>query len=354
MKTYIRGVGMISPQATFQQEGFLDNPVEYNNNQLNVIDPGYKNYIDPKLTRRMSKVIKMGVAAAKICLDDAGISMPGAILVGTGLGCMEDTENFLTDLVKNNERLLTPTSFIQSTHNTVAAQIALMLKCHELNFTYVHRGISFELALQDAMMHLNEGTASHILAGGVDELTNVTFDILKRMGIIKKNNVSNFSIYADHDKGTIYGEGAGFFMLSSSEDPKNYAKILQVKTLLKPKSHEEVSAFISEAIESAGLQLNDISLVAGGMNGDQEGDEVYHFLQQNLLAVKPWIGFKHLCGEYHTAGAFGLWLSAKILKEQRIPVLVMNSDPVKGEIRNILLYNHYLNDNHVVYLLQAC
>jgi 3-oxoacyl-[acyl-carrier-protein] synthase II len=353
METYIQGVGMISPQMTFQQEGFLENPVEYNQNFLNVIDPGYKNYIDPKLMRRMSKVIKMGVAAAKISIDDAGIAMPGSIIAGTGLGCMEDTENFLSDLVKNNEQLLTPTAFIQSTHNTVAAQIALMLKCHETNFTYVHRGISFELALQDAMMQLKEKTADNILAGGVDELTSGTFDILQRLGAIKKKKVSNFSIYADTDDGTVYGEGAGFFVLGSDKTAGSYAKLLHVGTMLQPENNEAVAEFISGAVEMSGLQMSDISLVVGGMNGNYPGDEVYRFLQSNALAMKPWIGFKHLCGEYHTASAFALWLSCRILKEQKIPVLEMNNN-VKGEIKNILIYNHYFNGNHAVYLLQAC
>ena len=53
--------------------------------------------------------------------------MPDAIITGTGLGCLEDTEKFLTAMVTNKEEFLTPTSFIQSTHNTVSAQIALLL-----------------------------------------------------------------------------------------------------------------------------------------------------------------------------------------------------------------------------------
>ncbi len=47
--------------------------------------------------------------------------MPGAIITGTALGCLEDTVTFLTRMIELNEELLPPTAFIQSTHNTVAA-----------------------------------------------------------------------------------------------------------------------------------------------------------------------------------------------------------------------------------------
>ena len=99
----------------------------------------------------MSRIIKMGVRRME-CLKEAGVENPGAIITGTAYGCLADTESFLTKMVENKEELLTPTAFIQSTHNTVGAQIALMLKCHNYNNTFVHRGFSFENALLDAII----------------------------------------------------------------------------------------------------------------------------------------------------------------------------------------------------------
>ena len=139
MKTYIRSASCISPQKTFDNDDFLTEVVEYTGTLLSTIEPDYKEFIDPKLIRRMSHVIKMGVAAAKDCLYKANTEMPGAITTGTALGCLEDTITFLTRIVEQNEELLPPTAFIQSTHNTVGAQIALMLKCHSYNNNFVHR-----------------------------------------------------------------------------------------------------------------------------------------------------------------------------------------------------------------------
>jgi 3-oxoacyl-(acyl-carrier-protein) synthase len=154
---YITGLGNISPQKTCDNDHFLDEFKSVETNCLSAIDPVYKDYLPGDMIRRMSHVIKMGVTAGKICLADAGCTMPDAIITGTGLGCLEDTEKFLINMIKNNEEFLTPTSFIQSTHNTVSAQIALILKCHNYNFTYVHRGFSFESALFDSFIRINSG-----------------------------------------------------------------------------------------------------------------------------------------------------------------------------------------------------
>lgn len=63
--------------------------------------------------------------ASALAMKDANVESVDAIITGTGLGCIEDSEKFLKSILDNKEEFLTPTSFIQSTHNTVGAQIAL-------------------------------------------------------------------------------------------------------------------------------------------------------------------------------------------------------------------------------------
>src|ERR1700712_1329207 len=173
MKIYIRATGNISPQKTFGPVPFLAEPVWYEGNRMRCIEPDYKPLIDAKMIRRMSRIIRMGVAAAFGCLNEAGCEMPEAIITGTAYGCLEDTGVFLSKMVEQHEELLSPTAFIQSTHNTVGAQIALMLRCRNYNNTFVHRGLSFESALLDAMLLMQEQTVSNALVGGVDEITNI-------------------------------------------------------------------------------------------------------------------------------------------------------------------------------------
>ena len=80
MEMYIRATGNISPQKTFGHPPFLAETVEYTGNRLSCIEPDYKDFIDAKLIRRMSRIIRMGVAAAMECLQEAGIKSPMQLL----------------------------------------------------------------------------------------------------------------------------------------------------------------------------------------------------------------------------------------------------------------------------------
>ncbi len=105
-----------------------------------------------------------------------------------------------------------------------------MLKCHNYNNTFVHRGFSFESALLDAITLVNDGEANDVLVGGVDEITNASHTILSRFGLYRNEPVSNTQIFENPGKGTIDGEGASFFLLSKQSSAKDYA---QLKGLLQ-------------------------------------------------------------------------------------------------------------------------
>ena len=244
MVVFIRGLGIISAQHTFNTNEFLSELVSAKENRLNSINPQFKDFINPILVRRMGRIIKMGIAAASVCLKDAKIEMPDAIMTGTALGCLEDTENFLMALIENEEQFLTPTSFIQSTHNTVSAQIALQLKCMNYNFTYVHKGFSFESALLDGMMTLAEGNAKNILVGGHDEMTDKYFRVCDRIGYWKKEVIESQELINSTTSGSVAGEGAAFFVLSSEKSNTDYAVLKGIKSIYKPGDVEEIAANI--------------------------------------------------------------------------------------------------------------
>ena len=352
MPLYITGLGNISPQKTWDNNHFLEEVTVVETNYFRSQDPNYKEYIAGDMVRRMSRIIKMGVAAGKICLADAGCTMPDAIITGTGLGCIEDTEKFLTNMIRNNEEFLTPTAFIQSTHNTVSSQIALMLKCHNYNFTYVHRGFSFESALLDSFIRIDSGESGTVLLGGMDEMTPNTFAILQRLGHYKRKPVNNMDLLKDHTRGAIAGEGAAFFLLSATPGVKNYAKIEALDTFYKTEP-DKIPAHISTFLERSGRKIDEIDLVLMGMSGDPLNDKGYYHVRNHLFREKSQAWFKHLCGEYQTASSFGLWLASMILKNGRVPESVRLEGITPGKPGNILIYNHYRNIDHSLMLVSS-
>lgn len=351
MKIYIRAAAAISPQKTFEQDDFLEEPLSYTNNRLQTFEPDYTKFIDPKALRRMSRVIKMGVTAALGCLQEAGEKDPGAIITGTAYGCLEDTETFLTQAIERNEEMPPPTPFIQSTHNTVGAQIALILKCNNYNNTFAQGGTSFENALLDAVLLLKEEEAKTVLAGSVDELTATSYNLLKRFGLYKSTGTSNLSLYDDPSKGTIAGEGAAFFLLSSESSQNDYAILEGMHNFYKPADTQAIEKEIASFLAAQSITVADIDLIITGKNGDSREDVVYSHLEQSLFKDNDTIPYKHLCGEYPTAVSFALWMAANILKKQTVPTATGYNHTSKKDINRILIYNHYQDKYHSLLLL---
>lgn len=350
-KIYIRSASCISPQNTFGDVPLLTDIVQYNEPRLRVIEPDYRQFMDPKQSRRMSRVIRMGVAAAKDCLQHAQVEMPDAIVTGTAYGCVEDTGIFLTRIIEQEEEMLSPTAFIQSTHNTVAAQIALALKCHAYNNTFVHKHFSFESALLDAAMLMEEGEAANVLVGGTDEITDINYAIFKRFNLFKKGEFVNTNLYADKTPGTAGGEGAAFFLLANEASETDLACIKGFETVYKP---ADIKKNISQFLERYETSLTGIDLVISGRNGNEDTDVLPAELENEYFAGIPVINYKHLCGEYPVASSFALWLAANIVKQRSLPPVFNPEVAVFGEIKTVLICNQYQNKYWSLMLLTAC
>ena len=352
MKLYIRATSNISPQNTFGTSSLSGNIIEYNTNRLKAIEPDYSKLIDVKVIRRMSRIIKMGVAAGLQCLEQAGITNPDAIITGTAYGCLEDTGIFLQKMVQNKEELLTPTAFIQSTHNTIGAQIALLLKCSGYNNTFVHRGFSFESTLLDAWMLLEENIVTNVLVGAVDEITDYSFAITQRFGLFKKNINSNFNLFAASSKGSIAGEGAAFFVVDKQASGHDYATLDGMQTFYKPTDNEEIAERIQVFLNEHSLSMTDIDLVLCGRNGDVVGDKIYDHLNRTIFAAASVGHYKHVCGEYPTSTGFALWLACGIVKTGSVPLAIARGS--QKAVKRILIYNHYEMIHHSLMSVSAC
>ncbi|MCK4662756.1 MAG: beta-ketoacyl synthase chain length factor [Bacteroidales bacterium] len=351
MDIFINGISAISPQNTIDNSSFLKEIKEYNKNQLNCIEPNYKEYLKPILARRMSRILKMSNVAAQISLKDACLIKPDAINTATGLGCMADTEKFLSSIINNDEKLLTPTSFIQSTHNTIGGQIALMLKVHGHNFTYVNGNSSFESALLDSIMLINDNEANNVLLGAADEITDLTHTIKDKLNIFKKEPVNNLKLLKYNSSGSIEGEGAAFFVLGNKKNSNYYAILKNISFLNSSGNRKEIEKHITTFVDSNFNSFDNLDLVISGYNGDNEYDKIYYELAKSIFANKKQSYYKHLCGEYMTSSSFAMWLAAQIAKTGNIPdEICLNSSNLKKP-KNILIHNHHKNKLHTFILL---
>jgi hypothetical protein len=148
----------ISPQNSFPETD-LTKIHSSVNNLLKAIEPPYPG-IPAGVMRRLGKSVRMALGAALPLLEK--YPPPDGIVIATANGGMEDCIKFLNQIIEYKEGLLTPASFVQSTSNAAAAQIALVTKNHNYNITHVYRGLVFENALLDVVMLLKESFSAVI------------------------------------------------------------------------------------------------------------------------------------------------------------------------------------------------
>jgi 3-oxoacyl-[acyl-carrier-protein] synthase II len=318
---YISAASTVSHQPTFQNDGF-SKVIEPLSASSELISPNYKDYIDAGLLRRMSKILRMSVTAAKDCLRQADIEQPEAIVVGTGLGCLQDTEKFLLNFI-TIEGLLPPTSFIQSTHNTIAGQISLSIGNHGYNMTHTQNTLSFEHALIDTSLLLGEGN-NHVITGAADEYIEFLDEVAAHLHPRPKLNLTS---------------GASFFVLSREKSEKSIARVkdVQVAGLVKD-ANEAISAFLSDNF----LNVAEVDLVLyADFNAVTSQESVaYKYFNEHYHADSKLINYTKLSGLYPTNSAFAMHYAADRIRHH-------------AEINNILILNALGKDNLGLTLIQS-
>ncbi|MBS1615630.1 MAG: beta-ketoacyl synthase chain length factor [Bacteroidetes bacterium] len=237
---------------------------------LSAQEPSYEGLIPPMQLRRMSKLVRMSLGAARDCLSRAGAATADAIIMGTAFGCLADTEVFLKKMLEQEEQMLTPTAFIQSTHNTPAGQIALAIGCQGYNNTLSQQGQSFESALLATSLYLSEHPDHQVLCGAGDELTPTSLALLQRIGMYStepyhpgKHHVPPAALAA---------EGVGFFLLSKNAEAA-LARISGLESFHEAQADKAAARFHKILEACGGLRNTDLLLV--GTLPDERSERAY-------------------------------------------------------------------------------
>ncbi|MDR0940589.1 MAG: beta-ketoacyl synthase chain length factor [Bacteroidales bacterium] len=331
MSVYINSIQQISAQQPLSEDWFNE-PIMHTEAYNRAIDVDYKQYLAPNVARRLGKILKRALVVSKKAMEESGVAQPEAIITGTGLGCIENTEIFLEKLVREGEELLNPTYFMQSTHNTISSLIAIDAKCHSYNNTYAHSGISFECALQDAFIQLETGKIKNALVGAHDEMTPVYFGILKKSGYLGKAN-QHFA-----------GETAVAMMLSTKKSERALCSIDGVEKMYT--GGKEL-----EGVRGVKKLLSDVDYVMIGTNGVDEHDAVYFDNCAQLFSGIPLLQYKNIFGEGYTMPALGVYAAATCLHKGEIPNHLFLGEKNTKKFRKILCYNQFEGKNHTFVLL---
>ena len=344
---YIQSAKQISVQKPLSDEWF-DHPVSYDQRRVPTLNPDFASHFSGLSARRMCVLLKRAVLLSRQVLKEASVGMPDAIISGTGLGCIENTEKFLYSIMENGEQLLQPTYFMQSTHNILSSTVAIDLKCHGYNNTYVHRGASFENALLDAILQIEQERARTVLVGGFDELTDDYYHFFGRIGIW------DFMTGASPKKKCFASEAAVSMLLGKFPNEHTICEINDVGLMHKP-TPEQMQETLDTMLGNAGCGLSDIDAVVTGLSTHPANDSVYHEVADRFFGDIPILQYKHLFGESLSSSAIGVYVAMTCLRNGFAPAFlsVDGEEDIKN-VRRMLVYNHHRNKTHSFLLLSSC
>ena len=322
-KVYIQAAEQISIQNPLSEE-WMDQPIVYHEPFVKAVNPAFREYIAPNEARRMGNIMKRAIVTSLKVLKETGIEHPDAIITGTSIGSLDYTEKFLDALVENGEESLSPTYFMQTTHNTVSSAISIYTGTHSYNTTYSHGGISFELALKDAWMQFWLGQISNALVGGHDEMVQSYYELLRKTGYVGIEGMVPCS------------ECSMSMMLNTEASTDNLCELAGV-SVFRMKSIQNIRKHLERLLKETQLDLAAIQTVMTGVNGNPENDRLYQAVLDELFPQAEHLQYKHLFGENYTVSALGLYAAAHLMKKQGTPLMLFVNCTMNGDCALVLL-----------------
>jgi hypothetical protein len=215
------------------------------------------------------------------------------------------------------------------------------------NITHVHRGLSFENALLDAMMMLDARPRASYLVGAVDEISAYNYNIDYLDGWYKSRLQPGISLYDSDTAGSIAGEGAAMFLVN--DQPAGAVAQLKALQTLHSDNEQEVKAFLDAFIKKHAGTSTDIDILITGENGDNRLQKYYRAAESLFTGQTGIARYKHLTGEFPTSSALVLWLTCNV---GTIPDQLFKSGTSKPNDCSFMIYNSYKATQHACMLVQ--
>lgn len=183
-----------------------------------------KDFVPARTLRRMDHFGKMGLLAAHLALQDAGLASVGGeasleglgVIIATGFGATTTTYALLDSIINDGDACTSPTHFANSLHNSCSANIAIGLGATGPNLTVSQFDLSVPSALLSARQWLLDQRVERVLFGAVDELSDlIGYTWFRNRGLTRPDPMCPLRTQAET---ALPGEGAAFFLLSRVDE----------------------------------------------------------------------------------------------------------------------------------------
>ena len=188
-------------------------------------------YMDQKTTNLADRFAQLGIASAKMAIEDAGLDLErenrnaAGICMGTGLGGILFFEKQMLAVIEAGTiKKGSPTCVPKITANSVSGQISIYFKLFGPNIAVSTACSSGNHALGLAMDMIKQDRANIMLAGGAEApIMPFTFAAFNALRVMSSSNDSPKEASRPFDKerdGFVMGEGAAVLVL----EELNHAK----------------------------------------------------------------------------------------------------------------------------------
>ena len=240
-----------------------------------------KELVPAKIRRRMSRVSKLAYCAAALALEDAGVRDPSqmGLVVGTGLGELAVSREFLDGMHERGPHLASPALFQNSVHNAAASFISMGMGMRGPATTVSQGWISGECALAAGELLLAAGLCESVLVIGVDGLDPAWFEVIDTGPYISDRGLRPFET---DSAGCVWGECAAAVVICDADSAGGAGVKLVLESVLKGNAEEA-------AVRAGGRICRGCRSVMPTASGSQLRDRQLESAIGKMFAQKPQI-----------------------------------------------------------------
>ncbi|MBD1221790.1 beta-ketoacyl-ACP synthase II [Virgibacillus halodenitrificans] len=310
-------------------------------------------YMDKKDARKMDPFTQYAVAAAKMAVEDAKLTIDDSnahrvgVWIGSGIGGMQTWEDQHTKFLEKGPKRVSPFFVPMMIPDMAAGQVSIQLGAKGINSCSVTACASGANSIGDAFKAVQRGDVDYIIAGGTEApISNMAFAGFSSAKALSLNeDPSKASRPFDKNRdGFVMGEGSGILIMEALETALErgahiYGEIVgygatgDAYHITAPAEHGEGAArAMQKAIEDAGLQPEDVDYInahgtSTALNDKFETEAIKTVFGEYAYKVavsstKSMTG--HLLG---AAGGIESVISLKTIEDSIIPATINYETP---------------------------
>lgn len=186
-----------------------------------------KDFMDPKLAKRMDRFAQFAVACSREALEDAGLEVTDenrdriGIAMNTGGGGIPVLEREMGNMINKGPKWVSPFTVPLFSPNMACAQVSMAFDIHGPIMTSVAACAAGILSYIDGTNMIQRGDVDVVIAGGAEcGLTPTAIASLANMGALAKRNDDPEGASRPFDLGRdgfVFSEGGAVMILESEE-----------------------------------------------------------------------------------------------------------------------------------------